>query len=132
MSDEEAPTLTDEELAFAESIFELARNGETAQLETFIGRGVPVNLTNSKGDTLLILAAYREREDTVDMLLRLGADTDRINDHGQSALVAAVFRNNAPIVSALLAAGANPTIGTNTALAVAQQFGLADMERLLS
>ena len=132
MSAEEPPTLSDEELAFAESVFDLARNGATAELETLIGRGVPVNLTNSKGDTLLILAAYREREETVDMLLRSGADTDRVNDNGQTALVAAVFRNNAPIVSALLDAGANPALGTNTALAVAQQFGLADMERLLS
>jgi ankyrin repeat protein len=85
MSAEDPPTMTDEELAFAELVFDMARNGETAELETLIGRGVPVNLTNSTGDTPLVLAAE-----------------------------------------------ANTTIGTNTALAVAQQFGLADMERLLS
>jgi ankyrin repeat protein len=124
--------MSDEELAFAESVFDLAREGSNTELEALIGRGVPVNLTNSKGDSLLILAAYRERAETVEMLLRRGADIDRINDNGQTALVAAVFRNNAGIVSALLAAGANPAIGTNTALAVARQFGLTGMERLLA
>ena len=132
MSAEDSGGLTDEELAFAESVFDLARTGDAARLEVLIGQGIPVNLTNSQGDTLLILAAYRERVDTVGMLLRLGVDTDRINDNGQTALVAAVFRNNVPIVSALLDAGANPALGTNTALAVARQFGLADMERLLA
>jgi ankyrin repeat protein len=132
MTDEQPPMLTDDELAFLESVFDLAREGETAKLTALIEGGVPVNLTNARGDTLLILAAYRQHADTVDALLRLGADTARVNDNGQTALVSAVFRNNAQIVTALLAAGADPNLGAHTALAVARQFDLPEMEALFA
>jgi hypothetical protein len=50
---------------------------------------------------------------------------------GQTALIAAVFRKNEPIVMALLNAGADPSLGAHTAMQVAQQFGLTDMQRIL-
>lgn len=132
MTDEQPPALTDDEIAYLETVFDLAREGETTKLTALITRGIPVDLTNARGDTLLILAAYRQHADTVEALLRLGADTARVNDNGQTALVSAVFRNNMPIVMALLAAGADPTLGAHTALAVARQFGLPEMEQLFS
>lgn len=132
MDEPQPPHLTDDELALLEGVFDLAREGRTGELVAHIEAGIPVNLTNSRGDTLLILAAYRQNVDTVEALLQLGADTSRINDNGQTALMSAVFRNNAPIVSALLAAGADPTIGAHTALEVARQFELPEMERLLT
>lgn len=124
--------LSSEELEAVEAIFALAREGKTEQLVALIEAGVPANLTNARGDSLLILAAYHQRAETVDALLGLGADPDRINDMQQTALSCAVFRNNEPIVRALLAAGANPELGANTALAIATQFGLAEMQALLS
>ena len=78
-------------IALAAKVFDLAREGDTEQLAAYLDAGVPANLTNDKGDTLLILAAYRGHVDTVAALLERGADHSRINDRGQSPLAAAVF-----------------------------------------
>jgi ankyrin repeat protein len=90
-----------------------------------------VNLTNDKGDTLLILAAYHGHPETVAALLARGADPGRVNDRGQTALGAATFRRTRESVVALLAVGADPTAGGQSALAVAQFFDLPEMAELL-
>jgi len=92
---------------------------------------VPVNLTNSAGDTLLILAAYHRHHETVRLLLERGADHARVNDKGQTALAAAVFRQDRGIVDDLLAAGADPDLGEQSAVAIATFFDLPDMRALL-
>ena len=117
--------------ALAEKLFEFAREGETAQLAAYIEAGVPVNLTNSKGDTLLILAAFYVRPDAVRTLIDHGADPDRVNDRGQTALASAIVRNSSEIVRALLEAGADPSAGTRTAAEIAAFFDLEEMPALL-
>ncbi len=47
--------LDDETLAFAQSLFELAREGGTEQLADYLDHGLSPDLTNSKGDSLLLL-----------------------------------------------------------------------------
>ena len=126
------PLAPEEQAAFIEGVLDLAREGRTGPLLEMIEAGVSVNIANTRGDTPLVLAAYREHPETVDALLQVGADTGRVNSMGQTALVAAVFRRNEPIVRALLAAGADPSLGAHTAIEVAQQFGLADMQRILA
>jgi uncharacterized protein len=120
-----------ETLAFAHRMFDLAREGRGDELGAYVDAGVPVNLTNDKGDTLLILAAYHEHPATVAALLARGADPARVNDRGQTALVAATFRSCAEAVTALLDAGADPVQGQPSALATAEYFDLADMVELL-
>ena len=132
MSEPEPPELTDEELAFLSSVFDLVRDGETATVLGYVDQGLPANLTNANGDTLLILAAYHQHADLVDGLLAHGADTARVNDRGQTALAAAVFRQHSGIVTALLDAGADPLLGSPTAPAVAEFFHLPDMAALLN
>ncbi|MCW4384790.1 ankyrin repeat domain-containing protein [Salinibacterium sp. SYSU T00001] len=127
----ETPSFSDEELAFIESIFEMARSGQTEELARVLDAGVPANLTNAKGDSLLILAAYHQHDEAVEALLARGADVDRVNDMGQTAMACAVFRNNAPIVRRLLASGADPDLGSHTALEIARQFGIVEMQSLL-
>ncbi len=124
--------LTARELAFLQGAFELAREGDADQLTAYIDAGLPVNLTNGSGDTLLILAAYHRHADLVRALLARGADHARINDRGQSALAAAVFRQDAEVVNALLAAGADPALGRQSALATATVFELPAMLALLT
>ncbi|WP_127784339.1 ankyrin repeat domain-containing protein [Rhodococcus sp. X156] len=126
-----ASELTEEELQFVQSLFEHAREGRTGPLTEALDAGVPVNLTNTKGDTLLILAAYHVHLDTVQALLERGADTSRVNDMGQTALAAAVFRQAEPIVTALLEAGADPEEGPKSAVAIAEFFNLPEMAKLL-
>jgi ankyrin repeat protein len=123
--------LTPEELSFLTGLFDLARIGETAELVAAVDAGVPVNLTNSTGDTFLILAAYHKHPETVRALLARGADTGRVNDRGQTALAAATFRQSSEIVAALLDAGADPALGPRSALAIAEFFDLPEMAALL-
>ncbi|ANZ43349.1 hypothetical protein BBK82_37525 [Lentzea guizhouensis] len=124
--------LTEEELTFLRSLFDLARTGDTGRLVEAVDAGVPVNLTNSAGDSLLILAAYHDHPDTVAALLERGADTGRVNDRGQTALGAAVFRRSERSVRLLLDAGADPALGGRSALDVARFFDLPEMLELLT
>ncbi|GAA1618834.1 ankyrin repeat protein [Actinoplanes couchii] len=125
------PELDEETIAFANRMFDLARSGDTEELAGQVAAGLPVNLTNAKGDTLLILAAYHNHPATVTALLELGADPGRVNDRGQTALAAAVFRQNAAMVTALLGAGADPDGGAPSAVATAEFFKLPEMAALL-
>lgn len=120
-----------ETLAFAHRMFDLARFGTTDELAANVDAGLPVNLTNAKGDTLLILAAYHAHPETVGALLARGADPARTNDRGQTALAAAVFRRNAEAVRALLDAGADPEHGDPSAVETARFFDLPEMLTLL-
>jgi len=120
-----------ETIAFAHRMFDLARSGSTEALAGQLAAGLPANLTNDKGDTLLILAAYHNHPLTVAALLEHGADPARVNDRGQTALAAAVFRKNADSVRTLMAAGADPADGSPSALETAAFFDLPEMAALL-
>ncbi|MFC7549935.1 ankyrin repeat domain-containing protein [Plantactinospora sp. GCM10030261] len=126
-----AEELDEDTLAFAHRMFDLARGGQTAELATQIDAGLPVNMTNDKGDTLLILAAYHDHPETVGALLARGADVARTNDRGQTALAAAAFRRSVESVTALLAAGADPDHGSPSAAETAAFFDLPEMLALL-
>ena len=112
-------------------VFDLARGGHTGELAGYVDSGVPANLTNDKGDTLLILAAYHGHPETVGALLDRGADHSRANDRGQTALAAAVFRQSADTVTRLIDAGADPDAGGPSARATAIFFELPAMVELL-
>ncbi|MFS8096980.1 ankyrin repeat domain-containing protein [Lentzea alba] len=124
--------LTEQELSFLREMFDLARAGDTARLAEAVDAGIPVNLTNSAGDSLLILAAYHDHPETVGALLERGADTGRVNDRGQTALGAAVFRRSERSVGLLLNAGADPALGPRSALDIARYFDLPEMLALLT
>jgi ankyrin repeat protein len=118
-------------IELAGRVFDLARGGVTQELAAYVDAGVPANLTNDKGDTLLILAAYHGHPQTVAALLQRGADAGRVNDRGQTALAAAVFKQSEETVRALLAAGADPDAGGPTARETAAFFDLPAMTALL-
>jgi uncharacterized protein len=118
-----------EVLDFAHQMFDLARSGDYAQLAAYIEAGLPVNLANDKGDTLLMLATYHDHPDTIRVLISLGADAGRVNDRGQTALAAAVFRQSPESVQLLMAAGADPSDGEPSALQTAERY--PEMRRLL-
>lgn len=131
MAEQQRAELDDETLAFAEQVFDLARTGDAEQLAQLVDAGLPVDLTNSKGDTLLLLAAYHDSPRTVEALLSRGADPSRTNDRGQTPLAAAVFRRSAASVRALLHAGADPDLGQPSARATGAFFDLPEMLALL-
>ena len=111
----------------AHACFDFARGGETERLQAYVEKGVPVNLTDATGNTLLMLAAYHGHAQTVSALASLGADPNRTNDRGQSPLAGAIFKGEDDVVRALLATGADPDIGTPSARATAQMFDRADL-----
>jgi uncharacterized protein len=127
-----AGELSDDELAFLQSVLDLAREGHTSELVAVIERGVPVNLTGATGDSLLILAAYHDHPATVRMLLEHGADPNRVNDRGQTALGAAVFRRSTESATVLLEHGADPDAGGRSAAEIAAFFELDEMTALLA
>jgi ankyrin repeat protein len=119
-------------IELAGRVFDLARGGHTDELVAYVDAGVPVDLTNDKGDTLLILAAYHGHAGTVAALLERNADHARVNDRGQTALAAAVFRQSSDAVRHLLIAGADPDAGGPSARATAAFFELPAMTDLLA
>lgn len=100
-----ARELPPEAIALASRLFDMARQGETRGLESYLQAGIPPNLTNSTGDTLLMLAAYHNREETVASLLERGADPDALNGKGQSPLAGAIFKGHTEVVRTLVHKG---------------------------
>lgn len=117
-----ASSLPPEALDLATKLFDFAREGKTAELDRYLSAGVPVNLTNHKGDTLLMLASYHGHVETVRLLLRKGADTEVLNERGQSPIAGAVFKGSDDVVRALLEAGASTEAGQPNAVDCARMF----------
>ncbi|MET8681635.1 ankyrin repeat domain-containing protein [Streptomyces sp. NPDC004647] len=112
-----------EVVELATKLFDLARRGDAATLAAYVDAGVPANLTNDQGDSLVMLAAYHGHAGAVEALLSRGADPDRANDRGQTPLAGAVFKGEDEVVRALLAGGADPAAGTPSAVDTARMFG---------
>ncbi|RZU28852.1 hypothetical protein EV284_6187 [Streptomyces sp. BK022] len=114
----------------ATKIFDLARQGRTGELVAYVDAGVPVGLTNDRGDCLVMLAAYHGHADAVRALLQRGADADRVNDRGQTPLAGAVFKGETAVIQALLDGGADPAAGTPSAIDTARMFGKIELLEL--
>lgn len=109
------PELTE----FAGRMYDAARRGDMPIFQQALPAGLPANLTNEKGDTLvrvlqwrsvndagmkltvflqLMLAAYHGHAELVTLMLQHGADPDRLNDRGQSPLAGAVFKKEDAVI----------------------------------
>ncbi|KAI9685171.1 MAG: hypothetical protein M1822_004758 [Bathelium mastoideum] len=115
-------SLPPEALDLATKLFDFARAGSTPELLQYLTAGIPPNLTNSKGDTLLMLAAYHGHAETVKMLLEKGADPNTLNDRGQSPLAGAVFKGWDEVVKVLFEGGGKADAGQPNAVDSARMF----------
>jgi ankyrin repeat protein len=113
-------------------LFDLAREGDAGALAAYVDAGVPVNLTNDAGDTLVMLAAYHGHAEAVRALVARGADVNRLNDRGQAPVAGAVFRGEDDVVHALVDGGADPLAGHPTAVDTARMFGREDLLAVLT
>lgn len=102
---------------------DLARNGETGQLDEFLDHGLPVDVQDDEGNSLLMLAAYHGHAETMAMLIDRGADVDLRNDRDQSPIAGALFKGEQRVVSMLKEAGADLDVGTPSAREAAAMFG---------
>ncbi|MFE0423834.1 ankyrin repeat domain-containing protein, partial [Streptomyces sp. NPDC058953] len=83
----------------ATKVFDLARRGETEALAAYVDAGVPANLTNDRGDTLVMLAAYHGHAAAVEALLARDDDPDPANYRAQTPHAGAVFNREYEFVS---------------------------------
>lgn len=113
--------------ALAGRVYDTARSGDAESLATYLDAGVPVNLTNGEGNTLVMLAAYHGHSRAVELLIDRGADVDRLNDKNQSPLAGALFKGEDEVVGLLLRGGADASIGSPSAQEAARMFGREDL-----
>src|ERR1700755_2430697 len=129
--DDPRATLDAEVLDLASRLFDWARSGDAAMLAAYVDAGVPVNLTNTNSDTLVMLAAYYGHESAVAALIARGADVDRHNNRGQTPLAGAVFKNDTTIIDLLLHADGDPLAAYPSALEPARFFKREELEKEL-
>ncbi|KAG0696481.1 ankyrin repeat-containing domain protein [Suillus ampliporus] len=118
-------------ISFAHRMFDAAREGNGELLFQAVDAGLPVNLTNDKGNTLLMLAAYAGHAEVTKGLLQRKADPNRLNDLGQSMIAGAVFKSHDEVVRILAEAGTDPRIGKPTAIEAAHIFGRKELMEVL-
>ncbi|KAK2593744.1 hypothetical protein QQS21_008562 [Conoideocrella luteorostrata] len=127
--DDSARSLPPDAIAFAGRMYDAARAGDLAIFQQALPAGLPANMTNEKGDTLLMLAAYYGHAELVKLLIQHGADPNRLNDKGQSPLAGAVFKQEDAVIEVLLEGGADPEYGSPNALQCVSMFKQEDTWR---
>jgi ankyrin repeat protein len=105
-----------------QQIFDLARQGADLLLD-LADAGLPVDLADESGNTLLMLAAYHGHARLTAGLAERGADVNRLNGKNQAPLAGAIFKNEADVIRVLVEHGADPDAGNPSARATAQMFG---------
>lgn len=121
-------------LAWVRQVFQCARSGEAGALGALLAQGLPPNLRNERGDSLLMLACYHGHVDAARVLLEHGADPELMNDAGQAPLHGAAFKGDLAVAALLLDHGARADhAGPNgkTALMFAAMFNRVEIARLL-
>ncbi len=129
-----ASEFDDDTFEFANAVFDLARAGDSETLGALLGKGLPPNLRNHRGDSLLMLAAYHGHLETVRVLLRHRSDPDMCNSNGQTPLAGAAFKGDLPMIKLLLAYGADiegASPDGRTALMIAAMFDRAGIVGLM-
>jgi len=90
--------LPPEAIAFATRMYDAARSGQMDVFQQALPAGLPANMMNDKGDSLVMLAAYHGHAQLVKLLIQHGADPNRVNDRGQTPLAGAVFKGEAEVI----------------------------------
>lgn len=121
------PLSEEQTAAVINMAMELARQGRADELIELVERGLPVNVTDSDGNTLLMLAAYHGQLQAVRALISLGADVDLRNTRDQSPIAGAIFKGEDEVVAELRGAGADLDAGTPSARATAELFGKTEL-----
>ena len=129
-----ALSLDDQAYEMVHAAFQHARTGDAAALAALVDRGVPVDIRNHNGDSLLMLASYHGHLHAARVLLARGAEAGRANDRGQTPLAGAAFRGDVDMVRLLLDHGADVDGAgrdAKTPLMFAAMFDRADVVTLL-
>jgi uncharacterized protein len=125
-----------QEPGLQEKAFAAARSGDVQffgdlSIET---RSATLALHNSRGYSVLMLAAYHGHSELVKALLNWGADPNDTDLGGNSVLMGVCFKGHTELIHLLLSAGADPHIKNEkgqTAVLFAQMFGRQEALTLL-
>lgn len=85
-----------------------ARTGNDELLGPMLAAGMPVNLADEKGNSLLMLASYHGNLETTRLLLRAGASPDQRNARKQTPLAGVAFKGDLAAIKLLIENGADP------------------------
>ena len=112
-----------------------ARRGKLQALEILIASGVPLTVTNDKGQTGLHLAARYGKLDVVKMYLKRGLDIHITDDKGYTALHRASGYGHTKVARFLLEQGSNPNWKGRsnlwTPVSLAARYGHLDILKML-
>ena len=95
-------TLDPATYAFAQRVFAMARQDDAAGLGPLLDQGIPANIRNLHGDTLLMLAVAHGHTRTARLLLEHGADPELRNEDGETPLTEAAYRGDVELIELLL------------------------------
>jgi len=115
------------------SLIDAVKAGNRAAVRTLLSKST-VNAAEADGMTALHWAVRADDLDTVQMLLRAGANAGAANRYGVTPLSLAATNGNAAIARVLLKAGANPNAAAGdgeTVLMTAARAGNADVVGVL-
>jgi uncharacterized protein len=121
--------------ALVEIVFDAARGDDVETIQAFLGQGFSPNVRSTRGDALLIVAAYHDSLQVVQSLLaHPELDIEARNRMGLTAVAAAAFKGHGRPLQALLEAGADVNASNGmqqTALMFAALSGRANTTQML-
>jgi len=114
-------------------LMKVSDQGDKRLVKALLAAGADVNYSDTNGESAIAYASYKGHLTIVKALLKAGADVN-VSPKGQSLLMHIVSNNDLLLAQVVIAAGADVNFTDdqgNTALKVAQEKGLSDLEMLL-
>ena len=126
---------TEAELRAYNGLHAAAARGDVVEIEKRIASGENKEATDSRHRTPLHVATYQKQHDAARLLIRLGADPNKLEIDRYDIITIAAVANDVPMLKIALEGGGNPKAITSrydgTALIAAAHLGHAEVVRTL-
>jgi ankyrin repeat protein len=126
---------TEAELRAYNGLHAAAARGDLVEIEKRIASGENKEATDSRHRTPLHVATYQKQHDAARLLIRLGADPNKLEADRYDIITIAAVANDVPMLKIALEGGGNPKAITSrydgTALIAAAHLGHAEVVRTL-
>jgi len=126
---------TDTELRHYTGLHAAAARGDVSDIEKRIKAGENKEATDSRQRTPLHVAAFQKKHDAARLLMKLGADPNKLEIDRYDIITIASVANDVPMLKIAIEGGGNPKAVTSrydgTALIAAAHLGHAEVVRIL-